>query len=75
MCMHTSLGISMFKYTQLQDILVRVVKNASIPGFLSAYSGCTFDTTGMFNDSVCILLLRCSSTGWLEHWYILSVLY
>ena len=56
MCMYTSLGISMFKYTQLQDILVRVVKNASIPGFLSAYSGCTFDTTGMFNNSVCTFL-------------------
>ena len=41
-------GISMFKYNQLQDILVRVVKNASIPDFLSAHSGCNFDTMGKY---------------------------
>lgn len=45
---HDCTGISLFKYTELQDIVVRIIKNASISGFLSAHSGCTFDSTGVY---------------------------
>ena len=40
-------GITLFKYSQLQEIVMRVIKNASIHGFLSAHSGCAFETIGM----------------------------
>ena len=43
-------AIGMFTYTSLMDIILRVVKNASIPGFLKAHVDCQLLPIG---ESVC----------------------
>lgn len=41
-------AVSMFTHTELSDIVLRVVKNVMIPGFIATQSDCPFQLVGKY---------------------------
>lgn len=43
-------AVSMFTHTELSDIVLRVVKNVMIPGFIATQSDCPFQLVGKYTE-------------------------